>query len=70
MNRRDPAGIAVAAALLIIGALMLTPALLLDSRWWLLLFLPGVPVFAFSIIGMALSATPALRDDTGRRERR
>ena len=70
MNRRDPAGIAVATALLIIGLLMLTPALLLHSPWWLLLFLPGVPVFAFGIIGMALSVTPAQRDDTGRRERR
>lgn len=70
MNRRDPAGIAVATALLIIGLFMLAPALLLDSIWWLLLFLPGVPVFAFGIIGMALSVTPARRDDTGRRERR
>lgn len=70
MNRRDPAGIAVATALLIIGLFMLAPMLLLDSRWWLLLFLPGVPVFAFGTIGMALSATPARRDDTGRRDHR
>lgn len=66
--RRDPIGIAVAAAMITTAALLLLPALLAGGWAWLLA-LPAAPLLILGVFGLAFSLTVAPRDDRGRLER-
>ncbi|MGP5483349.1 hypothetical protein ACTXMZ_10245 [Brachybacterium alimentarium] len=63
--RRDPFGIVLASAFLVVSAALTATALCVGG-WALLLLVPAAPALLFGLGGLALDAVKRPRDHAGR----